>query len=200
MAIVPMKPFAEAKGRLADVLDEMARVELSRELFARTLAVLTRARGVARVAVVSRDDQVLRSARSAGAWAMWEAKRGLNEALEQATQVAKANGSHAVLIIPADLPRLVTGDIERMIKLGRKPPCVVVAPSRRDQGTNALLVNPTGLIHYAFGEESFAEHQRLAEQAGARVEVYRSESVAFDLDLPEDATSLGGWVTGYPAA
>jgi 2-phospho-L-lactate guanylyltransferase len=198
MAIVPMKPFAEAKRRLGDVLDGTARADLSRELLTRTLQVLIKAHGVARVAVVSRDRQVLRVARRSGAWGMWETKEGLNEALEQATRAAKANGAPAVLIIPADLPRLATSDVSQIIELGRKPPCIVVAPSRRDHGTNALLVNPTGLIHYAFGDESYREHQRLAEQAGARVQIYRSDSIAFDLDLPEDIRALGQWVSEYP--
>lgn len=193
MAIVPMKPFAEAKRRLADVLEGTARAELSRELLERTLAVLTRAQGVTRLAVVSRDEQVLRIARHFGAWAMYETGYGLNEALEQATRVAKANGVQAVLIVPADLPGLTERDVQEIIELAKYPPSVVIAPAWRDQGTNALLVNPAGLITYAFGELSFLEHQRSAEQAGAQVQIYRSESVAFDLDLPEDAKALGEW-------
>ncbi len=186
ITIVPIKPFAEAKARLQGVLHDAERSALSRSLFVRTLKVLTRARGITRVAVVSRDRDVLKLARAAGAWAIWERQQGLNEALEQGTRVALANGAQAVLIVPADLPWLQARDVEQMIELGKNAPCVVLAPAQRDEGTNAALVNPAGLIRYAFGEKSFAEHIRRAEQAGARVELYRSESVAFDLDLPED--------------
>jgi 2-phospho-L-lactate guanylyltransferase len=193
MAVVPMKPFVEAKGRLAEEFTSEARGELARGLFERTLRVLKRSRGVGRIAVISRDERVLKIARRYRAWAMNETRPGLNEALGQATRTAKANGAQAVLIIPADLPSLDESDIDKIIELGKPAPCVVIAPARRDQGTNALLVNPPGLIPYAFGEMSFVEHQRLAERAGARVEIYRSENVAFDLDLPEDARALGEW-------
>ncbi len=186
MAIVPVKALAEAKQRLAEVLEPEARMELSRQMLDHTLWVLEHARGVDRVAVVSRDEQVLGLARKHHAWAMWETDKGLNQALEQATRVARANGVAAVLVVPADLPKLATGDIERIIELGAAPRSLVIAPAERDAGTNALLVNPVGLIEYAFGENSFAEHRRRAERAGARVEVYQSEGVAFDLDLPED--------------
>jgi 2-phospho-L-lactate/phosphoenolpyruvate guanylyltransferase len=186
MALVPMKPFAESKGRLAEALTPEARGDLARGLFERTLRVLKRARGITRVAVISRDAEVLKRARQHHAWAMWERRPGLNEALEQATRVARANGMRAVLIVPADLPKLTTKDAERIIELGAAGPCVVIAPAERDEGTNALLVNPAGLIQYAFGAKSFVEHQRRAKQAGARVEVYRAESVALDLDLAED--------------
>jgi 2-phospho-L-lactate guanylyltransferase len=193
MAVVPMKPFGEAKRRLAEELTPEARGELARGLFERTLRVLKRSRGVGRIAVISRDERVLRIARKYRAWAMYETRPGLNEALGQATRMVKANGAQVVLIVPADLPGLDEKDIEKIIELGGAPPSVVIAPARRDQGTNALLVNPPGLISYAFGEMSFVEHQRLAEQAGARVEIYRSENVAFDLDLPEDARALREW-------
>jgi 2-phospho-L-lactate guanylyltransferase len=193
MAIVPMKPFSEAKRRLSNVLEGEAREELSRRLLLRTLAVLERAHGVTRFAVVSRDEQVLKTARSRGAWSMYETGNGLNDALEQATRVANANGVHAVLIVPADLPNLDESDIEKIVELGGNPPAVVIAPDRRDHGTNMLMVNPPGLIPFAFGEMSFEQHQRLAERAGARVEIYRSESVAFDLDLPEDVAAMGEW-------
>lgn len=196
MAIVPCKPFAEAKQRLAGILDEASRMQLARDLLEHMLAVLTRTSGVTRVAVVSRDDQVLRLARQHGAWAIWETRRGLNEALEQATRVAQANGMDRVLILPADLPDVTVGDIERMIGAAGPPPRVVIAPATRDQGTNALLINPAGLIRYAFGEQSFLEHTRRAEQAGARVEIIDSAGLAFDLDLPEDWQRMHGARSG----
>lgn len=190
MAVVPMKPLGEAKARLALALEASARAQLSRDLLVRTLIVLGQADGISRTAVISRDMQVLKIARQNGAWAMYETGRGLNAALEQATRVAEANGVKSLLIVPADLPNLTEGDVEAMIGLAIKPPCVVIAPDRREQGTNALLVSPPGLIPYAFGENSCAEHQRLARAAG-RLELYRSNGTAFDLDVPEDVRALG---------
>ncbi len=186
MAIVPCKPFAEAKQRLAVVLDEQSRMRLARDLLMHTISILNRANGVARIAVISQDNEALRLARRSGAWAIWETHRGLNEALEQATRVAQANGINGVLVLPADLPELIVGDIDGMTGLAEPPPRVVIAPDRREEGTNALVINPAGLIQYAFGERSFYEHVKRAEQSGARVEVYRSPGLGFDLDLPED--------------
>lgn len=192
IAIVPMKPFLQAKERLKEELSPDARGELARKLFERTLRILKRARRVGRTIVVSRDPQVLAIARKHNAWAMLETGGGLNEALEQASRVAKANGAQAALVLPADLPGLAGTDVDEMVRLGQVPPCVVIAPDRHDQGTNALLVNPPGLIPFLFGEKSFLGHRQAADLAGARVEIYRAERVAFDLDLPEDARALRG--------
>lgn len=186
-----MKPLAQAKQRLATVLDDTARMELARKLFTRTLRVLRRVKGITRVLVVSRDAQVLKLARRFGAWSLWESGEGLNDALEQATRVALANGAHAVLIIPADLARLEKNDVEQIIALGSTySPTLTIAPDARGIGTNALLVKPVGLIRYAFGETSFAEHIRRAQEKNARVEIYQAPTVAFDVDLPEDWTQI----------
>ena len=63
---------------------------------------------------------------------------------------------------------------------------VVIAPDRREEGTNALLISPSGLIEYEFGPGSFAHHCERAIRAGARLEVVNLPSLALDLDLPED--------------
>ena len=186
MAVVPVKPFAEAKRRLADILDVGARSELSHYMLERTLGVLGRVDGIDRMLVISRDPAALQVGRRAGAWSIWESGSGLNPALEQATRIAMANGADSLLVVPADLPFLTEQDVRSMVDLGPTPPCLVIAPAGRDQGTNALLTNPAGLFRYAFGESSYDEHCRRAAQAGAEVQVYKADGTAFDLDLPED--------------
>ena len=186
MAIVPVKPLADAKTRLAGVLDENERVALAKKLLKRTLLKLSRARGLDGVCVISRDEAVLKIARAYGAWSIVETHNDLNRALEQARQVCIANGAHAVLIVPADLPRVRVRDIEKMIAFGEHAPCMAIAPAQRDGGTNALLINPAHAIDFQFGEKSFAKHYAVAQHAGLKILRYDSDTVAFDLDVPED--------------
>lgn len=189
MAIVPVKPLADAKTRLARVLNESERVALARRLLERTLLKLTRARGIARVAVVSRDEIVLKIARRYGAFGILETNANLNDALEQARRVCAANGAGAILIIPADLPRLRVRDAEKMIELGKPAPRMVIAPARRDGGTNALLLAPLNAIGFQFGENSFSKHCAAADANNVPVVLYHSDTVALDLDVPEDLPS-----------
>jgi 2-phospho-L-lactate guanylyltransferase len=191
MAIVPVKPLAEAKSRLAEVLTEPERVALARRLLERTLVKLTRARGIARVAVISRDEAALKIARKYGAWSILESvppagTMELNGALEQARRVCIANGASTLLILPADLPRLRVRDIEKLIALGSPAPCVVISHAARDGGTNALLLHPAQALAFQFGPASFSNHHAAALAAKLPVRVYSSDTVAFDLDLPED--------------
>jgi len=110
----------------------------------------------------------------------------LNRALERATGAAQAYGASGVLIVPADLPLVTRQDLRKLVALGTRPPVVVVAPDRRGEGTNALLVSPVGLIEYAFGTNSYQRHLKEAAASGARLEVCDLVRLSLDVDLPED--------------
>jgi len=66
----------------------------------------------------------------------------------------------------------------------------VVAPDRRDEGTNALLV-PAGVAFApAFGERSFARHADQAARLGVEWRAWRSEGLGLDVDTPADLAAL----------
>jgi 2-phospho-L-lactate guanylyltransferase len=115
-----------------------------------------------------------------------------NTAIKRATIVAKAQGAHAVLVLPADLPLIKAINIKSLLKRGNNPPVVVIAPDRRKDGTNGLFINPAGLIEYGYGPGSFKCHSERATQSGARLEIIYSPNIGLDLDLPEDLEALGG--------
>ena len=104
----------------------------------------------------------------------------------RATVYAQQHTIHGVLILPADLPLISKNDILSLIKLAKNPPIVVISPDRREDGTNALLISPPGLIDYDFGPGSFSRHCNRAKLAGAKLEIANLPSLAFDLDIPED--------------
>lgn len=186
-AIVPVKPLRRGKSRLAGTLTEDERAELNRLLLEHTLKTLTDLKEVEQVLVVSRDPSALALARDHGARTVQEdGAPHLNTALKRATVVAQVYSSQGILILPADLPLLTPEDVLTLIERGTDPPVVVIAPDRHEKGTNALLISPSGLIEYDFGENSFKRHCERARNAGARLEVVDLPSLGLDLDLPED--------------
>lgn len=190
-AIVPVKPLRRAKSRLAGVLTDEERASLSQYLLEQTLEVLKEIPEIEHTLVVSRDSHALALARRLGARTLMEhGAPELNQALLRATMVAKEYGAVGVLVLPADLPLLSKEDIQTLIGAAEDPPVVVLVPDRREAGTNALLVRPTGLLDYDFGTDSFNRHQEQAEKLGARVEVRLMATLALDLDLPEDLEEL----------
>ncbi len=186
-AIVPIKPLRHGKSRLAEVLTQDERADLNRRLLAHTLDTLTAMPEIEHVLVVSRDQEALSIAREYGARTVQESGASkLNGSLARATIVAKNYATRGVLIVPADLPLITPEDVRVMLERAVDPPVVVLAPDRRREGTNAMLVCPAGLIDYEYGPNSFNRHSRRAIQAGARLEVCDLPSIALDMDLPED--------------
>jgi 2-phospho-L-lactate guanylyltransferase len=186
-AIVPVKPLRRGKSRLANVLSFSERTDLNRHLLENTLATLNGIPEIDHVLVVSRDSEALAVARDLGARTVQENKNSdLNIALARATVVAKTYATRGVLILPVDLPLITPEDIQAMLEKVGEPPVVVVAPDRRNNGTNALLVCPAGLIEYEYGEGSFQRHCDRAREVGARLEICELPSLALDLDNPED--------------
>jgi 2-phospho-L-lactate guanylyltransferase len=191
-AIVPVKPLRRGKSRLAPVLSEDDRAELNQKLLTRTIDTLKQMPELVDVLVVSRDPEALSLARDHGARTLREdGAPQLNVALTRATVVAKSYNAEGVLILPADLPQVSTDDVAAMLAAGSEAPSVVIAPDHHRSGTNALFVNPAGLIEYDFGEGSFASRSEKAKAAGARLVVLELLSLAHDVDVPEDLTFLG---------
>jgi len=187
-AIVPVKPLRRGKSRLAGTLSEDERAELNRILLQHTIQTLGELKEIEQVLVVSRDSSALALARDLGARTVQEddGAPNLNTALKRATVVAQVYASRGVLIVPADLPLLNHDDVTTLLARAVNPPVVVIAPDRHQKGTNALLISPSNIIEYDFGEGSFERHCERTRKAGARLEIVNLPSLELDLDLPED--------------
>jgi 2-phospho-L-lactate guanylyltransferase len=186
-AIIPVKPLRRGKSRLAGALSEDERTQLNRTLLEHTLKTLSGIRELEEVLVISRDPQALTIARNHGARTVREdGQPELNTALKRATVIAQVYATRGVLVLPADLPLITREDVLTLIQHADAPPVVVIAPDRHGKGTNALLMSPSGLIEYDFGENSFQRHCDRVRESGARLEIVDLPSLGLDLDVPED--------------
>jgi len=186
-AILPIKPFAEAKTRLSGALSPGERAALAEELYQHSLSVLLRVRALEGFLVTSRDPLILETARRAGAYALLEAGAPeLNAALRGAIEVACVLNADGVFIMPADLPLITEADIAQILELGRAPRAAVLTPDAHYEGTNGLYLSPPDLFTVHYGPGSFARHKALAEATGAAVHIYESPRMALDIDTPAD--------------
>ncbi len=188
-AILPVKPLARAKSRLARALKAPTRAALVRSIFSRTLDVIAQVERIDGVIVVSRDLTILELARQRNAIALAESDSGLNPAITHAAQWAAQHHAQAVIVIPVDLPLITPADLDALIDRAVEEHCIVIAPDRHDEGTNVLLVRPPNAIRFAYGASSFNAHRAQATQLGLTVHEYRSSTTAFDIDVPEDLTA-----------
>ena len=191
-AIVPVKPLRRGKSRLSEILSEEERSQLNQKLFKNTIKVLNQVDAISDILVVSRDSDVLTEAREMDVRTVTEnGTPELNNALRRASLFSKAFSTEGVLIVPADLPLLTPEDVSGFLADRVQPPMAVIAPDRRRQGTNMLLIDPADLLTFSFGQDSFNKHCELARSKGAQVIVHENAHIALDLDIPEDYDLLG---------
>jgi len=193
--IVPIKPFTEGKSRLAYSLPVSERARLSRQLFRH---VITQALGttmLSGVLVVSRDPTVLdgfqapQLQQTPQLHYVAEDGHDLNQAISQGRQDAIRRGADAILVLPADLPRLQSSDIATLYEQALDTKGIVIVPSE-DNGTNALLIRPPHAINFAFGHNSFLHHRLAAQLANLPCRIVDSPHLRFDVDLPTDLGKL----------
>ena len=190
-AIVPVKPLRRGKSRLSGVLSEDERTALNQSMLVNTIKTLKGVPEIDTILVVSRDPSALSLARDYHARTVLEdGSPELNTALRRASMVAQAYQAKEILVLPADLPLIKPEDIRNFIAHSGKPPEIIIAPDRRHDGTNALYINPAGLIEFKYGEGSFQIHLTQARNANARIEIIELDAFALDLDLPEDLEYL----------
>ncbi len=178
--LVPVKAFAEAKVRLAAALGPAERSALARSMAEQVVAA---ARHLP-VAVVCDDREVADWARGRGVLVVWEPGRGLNGAVEAGVERLAGFGVEQVIVAHADLP--LATDLTWTADFAG----VTLVPDRANDGTNVACVPAAAGFRFAYGPGSFARHHSEARRLGLAVRVVRERSLGWDVDVPDDLTTL----------
>jgi 2-phospho-L-lactate/phosphoenolpyruvate guanylyltransferase len=182
--VIPVKSF-EPKKRLSSLFTPTERKQLQIAMLEDTLQTIVKARMVSVTAVVSSDREILRFAERYGATAIREEDdSGVNSAVDRA--IDQLEGYDGWLILPADLPLLNQKDIKTVLGLQRMGAEFVISPSEEYDGTNLMLVTREKRIPLHYDDDSYRNHVLAAMAAGAKVAVYYSERVGFDIDKSSD--------------
>jgi len=164
---------------------------LNQKLLIRTIQCLQNISQIDQIAVISHDPSALHVSRQMGVRTIQETRNTeINNALRKATQAIMASNASKVLIIPADLPLILPEDVSNFLSKSKLEEEIIISPDNKMCGTNALFINPIGVLDYEFGLWSFRKHIEQAQRKKIHVEIYNNERIAFDLDLPEDLEYL----------
>ncbi len=191
LAIVPVKTFATAKQRLADALARGSRASLAQAMFSDVLGALTRSEAVDAIVVVTNDLDAESLALGTATVLPDEAETGQSEAVAVGIRHAQVTGFERVLLVPGDTPVIDPVEVDALLeRTARDGLEVGIVPDRHGTGTNALVLAPPDAISPSFGPDSLPRHVTAAESAGRSHRVEPCESLAHDVDTPEDLADL----------
>jgi 2-phospho-L-lactate guanylyltransferase len=200
VAILPIKSFGEAKQRLAHEFDAPTRRALAQAMFSDVLVALRRTTSVDETVVVTADNGAQRIAGGYGAMVLDDDDRGHNVAALNGIRHALMSGADRTLLVPGDCPMLDPKELEELLARSVPERSALIIPDRHGTGTNALVLTPPEAMTPAFGPGSCQRHVEHAQAEKTEPEVVKLNSLALDVDTPEDlaelqnalATSRGG--------
>ena len=175
--VVPLKSFANAKGRLASILDPEQRERLSRECAERVVG----AAGDVRVVIVSdQGTDVSEWASFRGLTCIAQVSPGLNGAAHDGVAWARDNGFTTVAIAHSDIP--LADNVSQFIE----DDSVVIVPDASNDGTNVLVLPTAADFTFHYGSGSFKKHVDEAIRRGFAPRIALSDEWSHDLDNPDD--------------
>ncbi|QEW04460.1 2-phospho-L-lactate guanylyltransferase [Microbacterium lushaniae] len=170
VVIVPVKPATVGKTRLADAAVD--RAALARAIALDTIAAAAGATRVARVVVVTDDQELIRAATGTPRVEIVREvdAAGLDAAIALGAQAAGQGAPRAALL--GDLPALRSVDLDAALGAAGSVERGLV-PDAEGTGSTLVTARPGAVWTTAFGEDSAARHRLLG---------------CTDLDVPEDST------------
>ena len=182
--IIPMKPLADCKTRLSRRLTEEERGDLVIGMLRRVLMAV-RGASIEVFWVVGGDWRIRNLARNFDGLWMEDLGRNLNDTMDKSFDRASQRG-YSALYLPGDLPFLKPSDLTSLLRSAGHGRNIVLAPARRDSGTNGILIPPGLAFKPELGNRSFPKHLSQAGKLGISVAMCYSEGLGFDLDILED--------------
>jgi 2-phospho-L-lactate guanylyltransferase len=190
MILIPVKGLANAKQRLASVLDQATRTKLAQAMLFDVLETLGTWASRPEVSIVTSDPFAVELARRFEFQIIPDnANRSETDAIEMATRWCEAQGIDNTLVVPGDIPLIQACEVEKILEAAPTEGCVLV-PASDGRGTNAAWRRPAGLFRLRFGNDSFKPHLAEARATQKPCVVLSLPGIALDIDTPSDLRQL----------
>lgn len=188
-AIIPVKTFTKAKTRLDISPNQKEKIcEIMLEEILHTLSISPL---IDKIVIVTKDKRASEISKKFNVVHIIDNEEsGVNNAVSLADKYLLENGFEISIVFPQDIPYIKTQDIEFLLKFKTDSNFVIVVPSRRFDGTNALVRMPTNLMKTHYDEDSYKIHMSSAKEITRNVSLVFAKRIMWDVDNFEDLQFL----------
>jgi len=188
-AIIPVKTFSKAKTRLGLSAEKKEKIcEIMLEEILHTLSISPL---IDKIIIITKDEKALEISKKYNTVHISDNNEsGVNDAVALADHYLLENGFEASIVFPQDIPYIKTQDIEFILKFKTDSKFVIVVPSRRFDGTNALVRMPINLMKTHYDEDSYKIHMSTAKETTRDVSLVFAKRIMLDIDNFEDLQFL----------
>ena len=184
-----MKTFSKAKTRLGLPNGQKEKIcELMLEEILHTLSISPQ---IDKIIIVTQDERALDISSKFDVVSIVDSKEsGVNNAVSLADQYLLENDFDVSIVFPQDIPYIKTQDIEFILKFKADANFAIIVPSRRFDGTNALVRKPVNLMKTHYDEDSYKIHMSTAREVTREVSMVFAKRIMLDVDNMEDLKFL----------
>ncbi len=188
-AIVPVKTFLKAKTRLN--LSPQNKTDLCKLMLEEVLNTISNSKIIERIIVVSQDEAALKISKKFNAETIYDNEEsGVNNAVSLADSHLQKEGFTASVVFPQDIPFIQSDDIDYLLKLQNSSKFVGVVPSRKFDGTNALVRKPVNIMETHYDEDSYKIHLNLGKSLTPDTSLILIRRIMLDIDYQDDLEIL----------
>jgi len=188
-AIVPVKTFSLAKTRLGLSLQQ--KEDLCKIMLEEILHILSISPQIEKTVIVTKEEKAIELGKKYNAIIIPDKEeKSVNNAVALADKYLLENKFDASIVFPQDIPFIKTQDIDFMLNYKVPPNFAIVVPSRRFDGTNALVRMPIDLMITHYDEDSYKIHMNTAKQYTRNVSLVFVKRIMWDVDNMEDLKFL----------
>ena len=184
-AIIPVKTFSKAKTRL-DLSPQQVE-ELCKVMLEEILHTVSISPQIEKIIIVTKEKKAIEIGKKFNADIIIDEKeKSVNNAVALADKYILENNFHASIVFPQDIPFMKTQDIDFMLNYKTHPNFAIIVPSRRFDGTNALVRMPIDLMKTHYDEDSYKIHMNTAKEHTLNVAMVFVKRIMWDIDNIED--------------
>ena len=184
-AIIPVKTFSKAKTRL-DLSPQQVE-DLCKVMLEEILHTISISPQIEKIIMVTKEKKAIEIGQKFNAIIIVDEKeKSVNSAVALADKYLLENNFHASIVFPQDIPFIKTQDIDFMLNYKTHPNFAIIVPSRRFDGTNALVRMPIDLMETHYDEDSYKIHMNTAKDHTLNVAMVFVKRIMWDIDNIED--------------
>jgi 2-phospho-L-lactate guanylyltransferase len=152
---------------------------------------ISNTKNIEKIIVVSKDEEALKISKKFNVKEIFDDdESGVNHAVSLADNYLENSEFDASIVFPQDIPFIQSEDIDNLIQFQKSPQSVLVVPSRRFDGTNALLRMPVNLMKTHYDEDSYKIHLEVGKSITSNTSLIFLRRIMLDIDNQDDLEFL----------
>ena len=188
-AIIPVKTFSNAKTRLQISPEKVEK--LCKIMLEEILQVLSTSPKIDKIIIITKEKKATEIAKKFNAITIMDEKEeSVNHAVSLADKYLLENNFNVSIVFTQDIPNIKTQDIDFMLKHQLHPNFAIIIPSRKFDGTNALVRMPIDLMKTHYDNDSYRNHMKTAKEHTMNVAMVFVKRIMLDVDSQEDLEFL----------